>query len=149
MKIRDVLGNPIISTSKSKPDKTDDAAPFSEILAAAEESKNVSPAVDPRGLEPVLHIEQSMMILPDLKFQGLTKGEELISVLERYCRALADPSRSLRDLGHDIASLEKKMEELLPIAKSLSPGDPLKGILNELAITAKVESIKFERGEYL
>lgn len=149
MKIRDIFGNPIISTSKTKTDKTDDAVSFSEVLAATEENKNIATAADPTGLDSVFGIEQTLMIVPDLKSQGMAKGEDLISILERYCEALADPSKSLRDLGHDIESLEGTLNELLPIAKSLSPDDPLKGLLNELAITAKVESIKFERGEYL
>lgn len=149
MKVRDVLGNPIISTSKTKSDKKDNAVSFSEVLGATEENKSISAAPEPKSLDPVFGIEQTLMIVPDLKSQGMAKGEDLISILERYCEALADPSKSLRDLGHDIESLEGTLNELLPIAKSLSPGDPLKGLLNELAITAKVESIKFERGEYL
>lgn len=79
--------------------------------------------------------------------QSLSALEDLLGVLEKYETALADPSVSLKNLHPLVLDMQQKaqrLQEALPrIESSLTP------LANQIISQAQVESIKFQRGDYI
>ena len=85
------------------------------------------------------------------KFESgeVEKIEQFFNLLESYTKALSDPKKNLRDIAPLIKSIESEKEKLAGLGESLPDGDILKDIVNQAAILANVEVLKFNRGDYL
>ncbi|KMY67226.1 hypothetical protein AAU61_10100 [Desulfocarbo indianensis] len=72
----------------------------------------------------------------------------MVDTLDRYSSALADPNYTLKD----IEPLAEEMEELAQtLQDSLAKGDfgPLQQLAEETLTQARVQAIKFRRGDYV
>jgi len=75
--------------------------------------------------------------------------DSYVSLLEKYERALADDTVSLKDMAPVVQKLADETERMKPFLDSLAPDDCLRLILNRALVTATVETIKFNRGDYI
>jgi len=77
------------------------------------------------------------------------RAERLLDTLDEYQEKLAHPEFTLRDISPLIGEMEAGNEILTSAVSSLSDGEELKNILNQVIITSSVEIIKFNRGDYV
>jgi hypothetical protein len=85
----------------------------------------------------------------DLPAEGLAQAERTLETLERYRDLLGDPTRSLKEVAGIVDELEAQARGLAEVLDHLETSHPLHGLLQEVAVTALVASIKFRRGDYL
>lgn len=72
-----------------------------------------------------------------------------LSRLEALARGLAEPTLTLRDLEPLVRELLQDSHRLTALARNLDPSSPLRALTEETAALAYVESLKFQRGDYL
>lgn len=83
------------------------------------------------------------------KAQNIEQVERFLNVLDNYNNKLGDPDSTLKDIYPLVTTMESETDKILPFLDSLSDEDELKDVLNRAVITATVEVIKFNRGDYL
>jgi hypothetical protein len=83
------------------------------------------------------------------KAQNVEQVEHFLNVLDNYNNKLGDPTATLNDIYPLVTTMETETDKILPFLDSLSDEDELKDVLNRAVITATVEAIKFNRGDYL
>ena len=88
-------------------------------------------------------------ILSPKQVTGLMRAEKTLEILSDYERQLGDGSVSLKDMAGTVESLEEQVKMLGEALSNLESGDELKGLLQDVATTAMVETIKFKRGDYI
>ncbi len=81
--------------------------------------------------------------------QTIERVDTFVGLLEAYQDKLGDADSSLKDVSSLLSSMGEETEKILPLLDSLSDGDALKDILNRAVVTATVETIKYNRGDYL
>jgi len=75
--------------------------------------------------------------------------DHFLTLLKNYQKQMEDPRISLKETATIVSQMEQVTQELLPILESLPEGDGVKDLLNRLLVTSTVETIKFNRGDYL
>ncbi|MEN6375059.1 MAG: hypothetical protein ABFD75_09805 [Smithella sp.] len=85
---------------------------------------------------------------PDKK-QILSRMDGFLTLLENYQKQMEDPRISLKETSTIVSQLEQQTQELLPLLEALPERDGIKDLLNRLLVTSTVETIKFNRGDYL
>ncbi len=83
------------------------------------------------------------------KNEVLTKVSDFLNVMEEYCEKLESSDYTLRDIQGVVVRMQEEKESLKTIADSLPPGERVRDIIEEALIRASVETIKFERGDYM
>ena len=73
--------------------------------------------------------------------------ESTLDSMEKYASALADPSKNLKSIESLAKDMEKAAAQLTGLSQELPANSPLKGISNDTAVLATVESMKFKRGD--
>ncbi|MCP3952429.1 MAG: hypothetical protein GY697_09475 [Desulfobacterales bacterium] len=74
--------------------------------------------------------------------------ENFLNLLDSYRGMLANPAISLKEIGPVMAKLMSEKSQLQQVLGALPAGDELRGILNELLVTASLEEVKFNKGDY-
>lgn len=82
------------------------------------------------------------------KISTIDRMEGLLNLLDNYRHKLADLSFTLKDIYPLISEIENEKEQLKPVLDSITQGDELKNILNHTLVTASLEVIKFNKGDY-
>ena len=80
---------------------------------------------------------------------ALDRSENLIGLLDQYCQKLADPAATLKQIDPIIREIRQEAEHLTPFLDALPGNDGLKGIVNDILVTASTEITKFYRGDYI
>jgi ABC-type transporter Mla subunit MlaD len=75
--------------------------------------------------------------------------DNLINLLDKYRRKLGDPHVTLRTLEPVIGTIEKEKDQLSGLLETLPKEDGLRDVLNQTLITASLEVIKFNKGDYI
>jgi len=83
------------------------------------------------------------------RMETIGRAEKLLAVLDDYSSKLADPRYSLRDIHELVVGMETEKDRLLPLMESLPESDAARDLINRILVTVSVESIKFNRGDYL
>jgi hypothetical protein len=86
---------------------------------------------------------------PENKSVTIERLDNLLNLLDNYRRQLADPQVSLRRIEPLMNTIEKEKEQLSSVLDSLASEDGLKDIVNRTLITASLEVIKYNRGDYI
>ena len=73
----------------------------------------------------------------------------LLNLLDSYRKQLSDPHVTLRKLEPLMNTIAKEKDQLSALMESMPEEDGLKHILNQTLITASLEVIKFNRGDYI
>ena len=92
---------------------------------------------------------QLNMLSPSQNGSIIDRVENLLNVLGEYQQKLKDPHFSLKEIDPLVKQLEKEKENLAPVLDSLVEDDGLKDILNQALVTSSLETIKFNRGDYI
>lgn len=75
--------------------------------------------------------------------------DNLLNLLDNYRKQLADPQATLRSIEPVMNRIAKEKEQLASVLDSLTNEDGLKDIVNRTLITASLEVIKYNRGDYI
>jgi hypothetical protein len=74
----------------------------------------------------------------------------LLDLLDRFAEALGNPAKTLREVEPLVREMKAGADELLALAERDVPvDDPLRSIAVEGAMRANIETIKFNRGDYI
>ncbi|MDL2259454.1 hypothetical protein LJB99_01060 [Deltaproteobacteria bacterium OttesenSCG-928-K17] len=127
---------------------------FAEILKQSETrpaENSAASATAPSRLEPSGMIG---MILAGQKTADKESApdqqiQSALDQMEAYAEALADGEKSLKDISPLADSLKQAANQLNELSQRLADGHPLKGLSQEAAVLATVESMKFSRGDYI
>ncbi len=80
----------------------------------------------------------------------LARTEQLIEMLDNYKSQLGNPERSLKDIAPLMNEIREKAGELITSSGDASqPDGALKKIVDNVALKASVEYIKYYRGDLL
>ena len=86
----------------------------------------------------------------DHKRNVMAQSDKILNLLDRYSGALADPTKSLKEIRPLVDSLEKEIGLIESTTKNKTYDDKaLDKIVKDLAVTAKVAMYKFHRGDYI
>ncbi|MDY6791223.1 MAG: hypothetical protein SWH54_08145 [Thermodesulfobacteriota bacterium] len=105
----------------------------------------------PQQMPPISSITpiQLNALSPAQNASMIDRVENLLNVLEEYQQKLNDPHFSLKEIDSLVKQMEKEKENLTPVLDSLSDDNGLKNILNQALVTSSLETIKFNRGDYI
>ena len=92
---------------------------------------------------------QLNMVSPAQSGSIIDRVENLLNILDEYQQKLKDPHFSLKEIDPLVKQMEKEKENLAPELDSLVEDDGLKDILNQALVTSSLETIKFNRGDYV
>ena len=123
---------------------------FKNILKESVENSTENPSkIQPSTLiDPVSAIRFNPLSTQD-KNITVERIDNLLNLLDNYRQQLSDPHVTLRTLEPVINSIAKEKDQLSGLLDSLPNKDGLKHILNQTLITASLEVIKFNRGDYI
>jgi len=92
---------------------------------------------------------QLNMLSPSQNRSIIDRVENFLNVLNEYQQKLKDPHFSLKEIDPLVKQMEKEKENLAPVLDSIVEDDDLKDILNQALVTSSLETIKFNRGDYI
>lgn len=81
--------------------------------------------------------------------EAISSAERLLDILDDYSSKMNDPRYTLKDIHKLVLGMENEKASLVPLVESLPEGDGARDLLNRIAVTASVEAMKFNRGDYL
>ena len=150
MKIKETVTHLPGGASRLQPGKKIEGASFRDVFSKVAGKADQTPAsAGLNNAPPLSSIEALAAPGTDTRLRGVARAEELIALLDQYRMALADPKKTLKDAGLLLNSAGEKVRQLDPVIQGLPSGDPLKRLLNETGVIIAVETIKFNRGDYL
>lgn len=123
---------------------------FKNILKESVE-KAARPATQiqaPSLLDPVAAVRFNPESMLD-KASAVKRVDHLINLLDDYRKQLADPAITLRNIEPLIKSINKEKDQLSALLDLLPNEDGLKDIVNHTLITASLEIVKYNRGDYI
>ncbi|MEJ5329288.1 MAG: hypothetical protein WHT07_03965 [Desulfobaccales bacterium] len=142
MKIDDLVQ--LVTSLPAQPSSRRPEEDFAPYLGAAVQSR--APAAETPGPVPISGPAAVTPLDPDSPLPALEAG---LRRLEAFARGLADPGTTLRDLEPLAQELWQDSHRLTLLARSVPPTSPLRAVTEETAALAYVESLKFQRGDYL
>ena len=144
--------NEIIQSSyPNKPQRSEQtsSADFKDILKASVEKsvRHGTQITPPPSINPIAAVRFNPETLQD-KASAIKRVDDLINLLDDYRKQLADPAITLRSIEPVMKKITEK-DQLSSLLDSLPNEDGLKDIVNRALITASLEVIKFNRGDYI
>ncbi|MGD9183122.1 MAG: hypothetical protein PVF26_11535 [Desulfobacterales bacterium] len=132
-----------------KNEKTPDAD-FKDILKASVENstKNPSKIQPSRLMDPVSAVRFNPLS-PQDKSITVERVHSLLNLLDNYRKQLSDPHVTLKTLEPLMNTIAREKDQLSGLMESMPKEDGLTHILNQTLITASLEVIKFNRGDYI
>lgn len=125
-------------------------ADFKNILKESVEKSTENPSeIQPTTLlDPISAMRFNPLPSQD-KNITVERVENLLNLLENYRQQLRNPNLTLRTLEPIMNTITEEKDQLSAKLDSISNEDGLKDILNQTLITASLEVIKFNRGDYI
>ena len=135
---------------KTQKSETTPNADFKDILKESVENAPENPSkIQPSTLmDPVSAIRFNALAPQDKKIT-VERIHNFLNLLDNYRQQLSDPHVTLRTLEPVMNTIAKEKDQLSGLLDSLPNEDGLKHILNQTLITASLEVIKFNRGDYI
>jgi len=123
---------------------------FKKILKASVErpAQHSAKVQQPLSINPVSAIRMQPLS-PEIKHATVERVEKLLNLLDIYRTQLVDPTMTLRKIEPAMNTIIKEKEQLSSLLDSLADDDGLKDIVNRTLITASLEVIKYNRGDYI
>ena len=82
--------------------------------------------------------------------QTLQHASKVLDVLEEYARALENPQKSLKSIEPIVIRMQQELKGLNVGSMSyVGQHEQLAEVVNQIAVTASVEALKFQRGDYI
>lgn len=89
-------------------------------------------------------------ISPHTRAELLEHSDKLLTLLDSYAIGLGDPQKTLRELSSLVETIQKEAHLLETEAEvHLSETEEIRGVINDLALTANVAAFRFQRGDFL
>jgi hypothetical protein len=79
----------------------------------------------------------------------LSRVERVVDLLDRYQELLADRGTPLKKAGELVDNLDREADWLAMRSAQISGPPDLKDLLHQTAVTAKIEALKYTRGDYV
>lgn len=76
-------------------------------------------------------------------------AERTVDLLDSYQAALANPTRTLKSMAPLVQEIEAEVDRIHKSLETLPQDDRLRPLLNEVAVRAMVETVKFNRGDFV
>ena len=134
-------------TIQQEQDQKDD---FKNVLKASVERTAQHPGkIKSSPLANPVSAIQFHPLSPENKGVTVERVDNLLNLLDNYREQLADPQVTLRSIEPVINMIAKEKEQLSSVLESLSNEDGLKDIVNRTLITASLEVVKYNRGDYI
>ncbi|MFO7760113.1 MAG: hypothetical protein ACQES8_02710 [Thermodesulfobacteriota bacterium] len=93
-------------------------------------------------------VNSAQSINPELRLESLSTSEATINTLDSYKNSLANLNFKGPQLESYIDDLEEKTLALQDLKGDLPAGDPLRGLVDQVAAISYVETVKYRRGDY-
>lgn len=142
--------NQPIQVDAPSPKDADRAADFSNMLREALDHSDAPGSVQKSAPLSEPRIVQGY---GDSSFQdaGLAeKASRAIDLLDAYANALSNPHKTLRDIEPELTAFVSEAQSLYDAYLETDRDDPqLDTIMEELLRTARLEGLRFQRGDYL
>lgn len=123
---------------------------FKNILkASVEQTAHHQAKTQPPALMQPISAIKFPPLSPENKCITIERLDNILNLLDNYRKQLADPQVSLRQIEPLMNMIEKEKEQLSSVLDSLASEDGLKDIVNRTLITASLEVIKYNRGDYI
>lgn len=108
-----------------------------------EGSRDAAPLSEPRAVQ---NIGQQAFHADSI----VDRTSRAIDLLETYSKALSDPQKTLRDVEPELTAFVSETESLYNEYLLAGNDNPrLKNVMEDLLRTARLERIRFQRGDYL
>lgn len=139
-----IFGPEIARNGRASSQRAESGASFAEMLAQAVGTDNDGQAAAPAAVSAAAPAGMDNAPAPAI----WSDLNGLLDSLDNYAQALGDPGVSLKQLEPMAADLERRAEAL---EAGLGAGDSegLAGLAQEALTQARVEAIKFRRGDYV
>ena len=144
----EIVRNAVVSETDSKDAKSDKE--FKDILKASVERTAEQPAKIPTPTQPgpVTSIRFAPLS-PEAREMTVERVDNLLNLLDQYRDQLANPKVTLRTIEPILNTIAKEKEQLTGVLENIANDDGLKDIVHRTLITASVEVMKFNRGDYV
>jgi hypothetical protein len=137
-------------TAKTPKDEQITDADFKNILKESVEKSTENPSkIQPTTLLDPISAIRFNPLSPQEKNITVERVENLLNLLENYHQQLKDPHVTLRTLQPILNTIAEEKDQLSAKLDTISNEDGLKDILNQTLVTASLEVIKFNRGDYI
>ena len=125
-------------------------ADFKQLLKASvdrskEQSVKIQPSLQPNPLGAI----RLTPLSSEARQTTVERLDHLLNLLDDYRDQLADPNVTLRHIEPLLNTIAKEKEQLSGILDRLPQEDGLKDIVHRTLITASLEVVKFNRGDYI
>lgn len=137
----------LLPQNSQKQEKTIEES-FDEILNEKIDKLSFSKP-DSKTMHRVQSISDTLLSSVLNKKEMVSRVSSFLDTLEEYSKSLSKPENSLKDINPLIENIESETNDLKLLSDTLPPGDQIKSMLDEILIRASVETIKFNRGDYL
>lgn len=125
-------------------------ADFENILKESVENATKNPSkIQPSTLMDPVSAIRFNPLTPQDKSITVERIHKLLNLLDNYRQQLSDPHVTLRTLEPVMNTIAKEKDQLSGLLDSMPNEDGLKHILNQTLITASLEVIKFNKGDYI
>ncbi|MDX1707176.1 MAG: hypothetical protein R3274_01175 [Desulfobacterales bacterium] len=138
-----------LTDNKAAKEKTSDAE-FKHILKASVERTQQSAAKVHTA--PHTHSMAALRFTPPTRMDReitVERLDNLLNLLDQYKDQLADPNVTLRRIEPLLNTITTEKEQLSGLMDGLPDDDSLKDIVHRTLITASLEVLKFNRGDYI
>jgi hypothetical protein len=137
-------------TDKTTPKEAPSDADFKHILKESvdrskEQSTRIQPPLQPNSLGVI----RLTPLSPEARQTTVERVDLLLDLLDEYRDQLADPNVTLRHIEPLLNTIAQEREHLSGILDRLPNEDGLKDIVHRTLITASLEVVKFNRGDYI
>ena len=144
----EIVRNAVVSKTDSTDARSDNK--FKDILKASVERTAEQPAKIPTPPQPgrVTPIRFAPLS-PEAREMTVERVDNLLNLLDQYRDQLANPKVTLRTIEPILNTIAKEKEQLTGVLDNIANDDGLKDIVQRTLITASVEVMKFNRGDYV
>ncbi|MCX5832936.1 MAG: hypothetical protein NTV99_00155 [Deltaproteobacteria bacterium] len=141
-----------ITTEKQKKTESPGEGKFGEFLKKAVDGAGRTKGDAPASPVKEINYPQISGVQPAgiaNRMEAIGRAERLLDILGDYSSKIDDPRYTLKEMHELVVGMETEKASLLPLMESLPEGDGARDLLNRILVTASVEAIKFNRGDYL
>ena len=144
----EILHNKVAGKTASKEVNSD--AEFKDILKASVERSQEQPAKIESALQPnSIAAIRFTPVSPEPRNITVERVDKLLKLLDQYKGQLADPKVTLKNIEPLLNTIALEKDQLAGVLENLPKGDGLQDIAHRTLITASLEVMKFNRGDYI
>lgn len=138
------------TADKAAQKETTPDAEFKDILKStvARSSQRPTQIQASPPLNPMAAV-QLAPLSPATRRSTVERVDHILNLLDTYRNQLADPRMTLRRIEPIVNTIAKEKEQLSSMLDAMPDNDGLKDIVQRTLITASLEIIKYNRGDYI